>query len=165
MAKKKVLRQPQPDDPFILVAEDDEDDAFAMELAFEKAGLARRVWRVRNGGEAIDYLSGGGKYSDRREYPLPSLLLLDLSMSRMSGFEVLRWVRSNPRLKNLVAVVLTNSARKADLEKAYQFGADSYLIKPAGFLGFADMLKSLQAYWSMNQVPSQRRSFQRDKGR
>jgi len=154
MAKNTFWLGARRDNPFVLLAEDDDNDAFAMELAFRKAGLEKRVWRVRNGAEVIDYLGGHGKYADRTEYPLPSLLMLDLKMSGLDGFDVLRCVRANPRSRHLVVVVLTDSHKRADMAKAYQLGANSYLLKPAGFLQFASVLELLVGYWSMNQVPS-----------
>jgi len=161
MARSKFLQQSDRDIPFILLAEDDDNDAFAMELAFQKAGLGRRVWRVCDVAEAIDYMCGHGKYRDRAEYPPPSLLLVDLKMPGYDGFDLLRWVRSDPQWKNLVAVVLSNSRSPGDVEKAYGLGANSFLVKPAEFLGIADMLKLLERYWSMNQaLPLPRRSKQ-----
>jgi len=155
MAKGKFfLQESAGGTPFILLAEDDDNDAFGMELAFENVGLARRVRRVCDGDQAIDYLRGDGEYRDRAKYPLPSLLLLDLKMAGQDGFAVLEWVRANPRWKNLVTVVLTSSENPADMEKAYALGANSYLVKPSSFASFANMLKLLEGYWSINQVPS-----------
>jgi CheY-like chemotaxis protein len=140
--------------PFILLAEDDDNDAFGIELAFHDVGLKKQVWRVADAGEAIAYLTGAGKYRNRAVYPEPSLLLLDLRMTGKDGFELLKWVRSDPRWKNLVAVVLTNSEADSDKQKAYALGANSYLIKPTNFKGFAEMLRVLERYWSINQIPS-----------
>ena len=140
--------------PFILLAEDDDNDAFGIELAFRDVGLKDQVWRVADGDEAIAYLKGTGKYRNREAYPVPSLVLLDLRMSGKDGFELLRWVRSDPRWKNLVAVVLTNSDAESDKQKAYALGANSYLIKPTDFKGFSEMLRVLERYWSINQLPS-----------
>src|ERR1043166_6480723 len=108
MAKNKGLQAAGFQLPFILLAEDDDNDAFGMELAFHKAGLGERVRRVCDGDDAIDYLSGKSKYSDRHEFPFPSLLLLDLKMTHKDGFAVLDWARSHPRWRNIVIVVLTN---------------------------------------------------------
>ena len=140
--------------PFILLAEDDDNDAFGMELAFHDVGLKNQVWRVADGEEAIAYLKGTGKYRNREAYPVPTLLMLDLRMSGKDGFELLRWVRSDPRWKNLVAVVLTSSEAESDKQKAYALGANSYLIKPTDFKSFSEMLRVIERYWSINQLPS-----------
>ena len=153
MAKNKGLQAAGFQLPFILLAEDDDNDAFGMELAFHKAGLGERVRRVCDGDEAIDYLSGKSKYSDRDEFPFPSLLLLDLKMTHKDGFAVLDWARSHPRWRNIVIVVLTNSDDEDDIKRAYRMGANSYLVKPSDFLSFTDMLQSLKHYWRLNQIP------------
>ena len=80
--------------------------------------------------EAVDYLSGLGKYSNRAEYPLPSLILLDIKMPGLDGLEVLRWVRSQPGLKTIRVVMLTTSSDIRDVNTAYQLGANSFLTKP-----------------------------------
>jgi len=139
---------------FILLVEDDDNDAFGMELAFHKAELACRVRRVRTGQEAIQYLSGEGCYADRAKYPLPSLLLVDWHMPERNGFEVLQWVRAHPKLAFLVTVVLTNSNSEADKQQAYQAGANSYLVKPGNFMDFTKTLAQCDGYWRLNQVPN-----------
>src|SRR5438105_2858307 len=114
----------------ILVAEDREDDIILIRRAFARARVVNPIHVVRDGEEALAYLKGEGKYGNRREYPLPELLLLDLKMPRMDGFEVLRWVRSQPDLRLLRVVVLTSSEDVRDVNLAYQLGANSFLVKP-----------------------------------
>ena len=97
--------------------------------------------------EAINYLSGLGKYSLRDEFPLPDLLLLDLKMPGADGFEVLRWVRRQPGLRNLRVVVLTASNEIRDVQKAYQLGANSFMVKPTDFEDTTQMAKTLADYW------------------
>ncbi|HLX70204.1 MAG TPA: response regulator [Verrucomicrobiae bacterium] len=117
-------------DTIILLAEDDPNDVFFMQRALAKAGLSTPLHFVRNGQEALEYLGGLGKFSDRMEFPLPSLLLLDLKMPFVDGFEVLTWARSQPELKQLPIVVLTSSAEDRDRQRAAEAGANGYFVKP-----------------------------------
>ncbi|MEO6035032.1 MAG: response regulator [Verrucomicrobiota bacterium] len=135
----------------ILLAEDNNDDAFLMCRAFRKAHLLNPLVRVRNGEEAISYLRGDGVYADRGLHPFPFLLLLDLRMPLADGFDVLRWIRAQPELKILV-VVLTFSTREPDVKKAFELGANSFLTKPAGFENLTQLLERLQGYWFMTNV-------------
>src|SRR6266566_3274226 len=105
--------------PVILIVEDREDDILLIQKAFQRAKIATARQIVRDGEEAIAYLSGSGKYSQRNEYPLPWLVLLDLKMPRVDGFEVLKWIRSQPELNRLVVVVLTSSDQIKDVNQAY----------------------------------------------
>src|SRR5689334_4531702 len=122
-----------PNNQFILLAEDDPNDVLLIQRAFQKAGLRNALKVVRDGEQAIEYLSGKGNYSQRDRYPLPFLVLLDLKMPGTDGFEVLEWVRSEPTLKRLLIVVLTSSNLQADVDRAYETGANSYLVKPVEF--------------------------------
>lgn len=136
----------------ILLAEDNDDDAFLMCRAFRRAHLLNPLVRVRGGEEAIAYLKGEGCYSNRNRFPLPFLLLLDLKMPRVNGFEVLQWVREQEDLKRLLIVVLTSSTREPDINKAYDLGANSYLSKPASFDELVQLLNRLQGYWIITNV-------------
>ncbi len=113
----------------ILVAEDDPSDALLLKRAFGKAGLDGMLF-VRDGQEAIDYLSGEPPFEDGTAYPLPHLLLLDLQMPRVNGFEVLEWLRRQPRFDHLPAVVLSGFERQADIDRVYALGANFYVVKP-----------------------------------
>ncbi len=140
---------------FILLAEDDPNDVLLLERAFQKAGFGDILKKVRDGGEAIDYLSGKGIYADRERFPLPFLMLLDLKMPGTDGFEVLQWVRSEPELKRLLIVVLTSSNVQSDVDRAYELGANSYLIKPVGFNEMVNLIQRFEIYWSeINRTPS-----------
>jgi CheY-like chemotaxis protein len=101
----------------------------------------------RDGEEAILYLCAREKFSNRAEYPLPDLILLDLKMPRMDGFELLRWIKNQPELCNIRVIVLTSSTQYDDINRAYQLGANSFLIKPQEFRNFAEDCKLLQKYW------------------
>jgi CheY-like chemotaxis protein len=131
----------------ILLAEDDEDDILLVRRAFRDLGILNPLHVVRDGDEAIAYLKGVGEYSNRAEYPLPSLLLLDLKMPRTDGFDVLQWIRSEPNLRPLRVIVLTSSGQMQDVNEAYHLGANSFLVKPQDFSNFITLLNSLQSYW------------------
>jgi CheY-like chemotaxis protein len=117
-------------DMIILLAEDDPNDVFFLQRALAKAGINFPLHVVRNGQEALEYLGGLGKFSDRGTYPLPSLLLLDLKMPFVDGFEVLAWVRLQSPLKQLPVFMLTSSAEDRDRQKAAELGANGYFVKP-----------------------------------
>lgn len=131
----------------ILLVEDDPNDVFLMQRAFRKANLANPIQVVQDGESAVLYLEGQEQYSDRALYPLPILMLLDLKLPRRSGLEVLEWLRQQPTLKRLPVVVLTSSRENIDVNRAYELGANSYLVKPVGFDGLLNMVKSLNQYW------------------
>lgn len=114
----------------ILLAEDDPNDVFFMQRALDKAGVNLPVRVARNGQEAIDYLSGSGKFSDSAGFTLPQLLLLDMKMPFVDGFEVLEWVRSQPALKELPVIILTSSSEDRDRQRAAELGAKAYFVKP-----------------------------------
>jgi len=114
----------------ILIAEDEDDEAFLLERALKKAAISNPVLRVKNGDEVIEYLSGSGCYGDRSQYPMPIIVLLDLNMPKKSGFEVLEWIRQQSSLKALAVDVFSGSSRNEDIEKALRLGANLYLKKP-----------------------------------
>lgn len=131
----------------VLLAEDDPDDVLLTHIAFEKARLANPLQVVRDGEEAIAYLEGEGRFSDRQKYPLPILLLLDLKMPRVSGFQVLEWLRDHPVLNRMPVAVMTSSDDDPHVKRAYELGADSYLIKPPDAEALLALVQRLHAYW------------------
>ena len=140
---------------FILLVEDDDNDVVLIQHAFKKAGLKESLKVVRSGEQAIEYLSGEGDYADRDRFPLPFLLLLDLKMPGTNGFEVLQWVRAEPDLKRLLVVVLTSSNLQADVDRAYELGANSYLVKPVELAQMVHMVQRFEAYWTeLNRTPT-----------
>jgi len=142
------------EDPIILVADDDECAELLMTTAFERAGLVRPIQFVRDGVEAIAYLSGEGIYSDRAKSPLPTVLLLDLNMPRKDGFEVLSWIRRQPALRQLHVYVLSGSSQARDIHRAYELGATSYLVKPGNLEGLMLQNKALLAWLKLSHFSS-----------
>src|SRR6476469_10038021 len=110
----------------ILLAEDDENDAFFCRRALQQAGLSHSLIHVPNGEECIKYLSGHGKYADRIKYPFPNLVLLDLKMPVLSGFDVLSWLGQHPELKSLPVIILTGSVDAEDKAEAWKRGASDF---------------------------------------
>lgn len=138
------------EDPIVLLVDDSADDTLLMRTAFERAGFVQPLRFVSNGEEAIAYLRGDGPYHDRRLFPLPTTLLLDLNMPRKNGFEVLEWLRQQPGLRRLRVYILSASSRAQDIERAYDLGANSYLVKPGNFDGLMVMAKALVAWLKLS---------------
>ncbi len=143
-----VIQELRDDLPFILLAEDGEDDVFFMKHAFRKHGLMERHFVAADGGKAVDYLSGTGVYSDRKQYPLPTLLLLDLKMPGLDGFGVLRWIRERPEFKKLAIVVVSGSCAEADVKLARELGANDCRSKPSCLPDLVTMVLELCQRWS-----------------
>jgi CheY-like chemotaxis protein len=135
------------DEAVILLAEDREDDILLVRNAFKKGHLNNPLYVVRDGEELLSYLKGEGSYSKRSEFPLPDLLLLDLKMPRMDGFQVIEWVRAQPSLRSLRIVVLTSSQDMRDVNRAYELGANSFLVKPMEFEHTVETVEMLRKYW------------------
>jgi len=131
----------------ILLVEDNEDDVFFMKDAMKQAQIKNPVFVAADGEEAIQYLSGSGKFSDRAAFPLPAVVLLDLKLPKKKGFDVLEWLRTQEALKRVVVVILTSSQEPSDLRRAYGLGANSYLVKPAKRDRLAAMVRAVRDYW------------------
>jgi CheY-like chemotaxis protein len=136
-----------PDQAIILLVEDREDDILLVRKAFQKGDICNPMQIVRDGEEAIHYLAGEGKYSNRAEYPLPDLILLDLKMPKVDGFDLLNWIRRQDGFANIPVVVLTASDAIRDVNRAYALGANSFLVKPFEFENFIETAKTLKEYW------------------
>jgi CheY-like chemotaxis protein len=133
--------------PQILLVEDNPMDVILTLDAFKEAKLKNKVNVARNGEEALEYLFGRGKFSDRENFPLPSLILLDLKMPGIDGFEVLRQIKNTDILKRIPVIILTSSKEEGDRTLSYDIGANSYLMKPVEFNGFIDVIKKIEDYW------------------
>jgi CheY-like chemotaxis protein len=133
----------------ILLVDDNPDDIFLTKRAFERAGVPHQVQSATGGAEAIAYLAGDSPFHDRIQYPLPDLMLLDIKMLAVDGFEVLRWVRRQSQLSRLKVVMLTSSDDLRDVNLAYMLGANSFLVKPLNFWNAADLARSLENLLAM----------------
>ena len=149
--------------PLILLVEDREDDIVLIQRAFNRAKIQTAIQVVRDGGEAVSYLSGIGKYSNRAEYPMPWLVLLDLKMPRADGFDVLKWIRQQPGCRSLIVVVLTSSEQIKDVNKAYALGANSFMVKPLDFADTTALIETIHQYWlQWNRLPESVRLPKKD---
>jgi len=143
----------------ILLVEDQENDILLIRKAFEKGQILNPLFVVRSGEEAMAYLAGEGKFRNREEYPLPDLMLLDIKMPGLDGFEVLRWVRAQSGFSSLLIVMLTSSDRVFDVNQAYKLGANSFLVKPLDFENYLQTCHVLRQYWlNMNKRPETART-------
>jgi len=131
----------------ILLVEDDEDDILLLRRAFHNAAVANPLAEVRDGQAAIQYLSGEGAYADRARYPIPFMILLDLRLPKLSGFEVLEWIREQPYLAELIVIVLTASDHVPDVNKAHELGANCYFVKPGTFDELVGLVKRIEGRW------------------
>jgi CheY-like chemotaxis protein len=136
-------------DDVILHVEDDANDVELVQMAFRKAKSECRIIVVNDGDDAISYLKGEGAYADRAVHPLPAVILLDVKLPRRSGLEVLEWVRSttDPRLRRVPVLMLTSSNQPMDIARAYDLGANSFLVKPADLAVLTELMKTIANYW------------------
>lgn len=140
--------------PTILLVEDTPSDAALIRRSFEKVSVLNPIIWTKNGQEALGYLSGLGQYSDRSKYPLPALVLLDLDLPEMTGFELLQWKRSQPNIRRIPVVILTIDSASSTVNAAYDLGANSYLVKPGNPDEVMRVVKIIQEYWlGLNQAP------------
>ncbi|MBI3885801.1 MAG: response regulator [Opitutae bacterium] len=137
----------------ILVADDDENDRRLTLAALDELGAELEVRTVRDGAELLDYLRREGDFKDRSPGN-PALLLLDLNMPRVDGWEVLRTIKSDPALKAIPVVVFTSSSRDRDVERCYQLGANAYVVKPIDFGEFTVTVRNIRVFWTAhNHTP------------
>jgi CheY-like chemotaxis protein len=134
-------------DRAILLVEDNEDDIFLMKRALKNARIINPLVTVEDGQQAVEYLSGAGRFANRERYPFPAIVFLDLKLPLKNGLDVLAWIREQPDLGNLVVIVLTSSNEPSDLKKAYALGANSYLVKPPTADQLLELAKAFKWYW------------------
>lgn len=131
----------------ILYIDDDENDIFLVRSAFRRAGVTTPMQIATDGEMAIDYLSGAGPFADRLLHPLPALVLLDMKIHKKDGLEVLEWIRSQPAFKALVIILFTSSPNASEIERAYELGANSCIIKPSDIHQLAELARRFKAWW------------------
>ena len=137
----------------LLHVEDDPNDALLFQHACAQAGMKVNHKVAIDGAEALAYLSTSG--GEAQDCPIPTLIVLDLNLPLVSGFDVLAWLRNERRLRRLPVVVLTSSNQPNDVKRAYDLGANSYLIKPVELESLITLAKGIEQYWlSLNQLPS-----------
>ena len=127
----------------VLIVDDNEDDIELMRLAFEKAKAPCGLMSVNDGHEAIQYLAGEGKYADRQLFPMPLLVLLDLNMPRVNGFEVLAWIQQNATATFPLVITLSYSRLESDIRRAYELGTSAFVAKPVDLDGSVSLVKLL----------------------
>jgi CheY-like chemotaxis protein len=134
----------------VLLVEDDLNDIFLVKRAFKIAQVRNPLQVVTDGQEAVSYLKGDGKYADRETYPLPKLIVMDIKMPRRSGFEVLEWVKgSHGPLKRIPIVIVSSSEDPADINRAYELGANAYMVKPVDYRAVEHLFQSITHYWGL----------------
>jgi CheY-like chemotaxis protein len=132
----------------VLFVEDSGKDVALVLAAFEEWGMTNPVQVVKDGQQAMDYLTGKGQYADRKSHPFPSLVLLDLLLPKISGLELLRWIRSQPKIEKLPVVVLTGSKNQEDFNQAYHLGANACTAKTHDLAELRDLLQHIN-YFSL----------------
>lgn len=132
-------------DTTILLVDDNEDDVLLMQRAMRKAHILSPVQVLRDGTEAVDYLTT--HHLGPEQSSLPMLMVLDLKMPGMSGFELLSWIRQQPSLRRLWVIVMSHSKEQSDVNRAYDLGANSYLVKPSRLNSLVEMLEVVRRYW------------------
>ena len=138
------------DDANFLLADRSEDEASLLRRAFREAGILKPLHVVPDGQAVINYLRGGGSYGNRLEHPMPDAVLLDLDLPGKNGFDVLGWIRNQSDLESLVVVMLTDSNRSADADRAHKLGADFYLTKPDRFEELVKMTRCLHSWLGLD---------------
>jgi two-component system, response regulator len=131
----------------ILMAEDDADDRLLLKDALTESQSEAEMRFVENGEELMDYLARRGKYQQADNAPRPRLIILDLNMPRKDGREALREIKSNSELRSIPVVVLTTSGAETDIEKIYELGANSFIVKPVQFEQLVNLMRLLGQYW------------------
>jgi CheY-like chemotaxis protein len=139
----------------LLYVDDDDNDISLVKFAAQSAGISECLRTVTSGAQAIDYIQGHGQFADRRKFPIPSVVLLDLRMPRMNGLDVLRWVRAQPDLVCIVVIAFTASAHPDDVIRACQQGANAFVQKPSSFEELSKFLRLLKSFWGdFHQFPA-----------
>lgn len=140
-------------DRFILLVEDNPDDEELTLVGLKKSGLLNEVKVVRDGEEALNFLFATGEFEDRDPNSVPSVILLDLKLPKLGGFEVLQRIRANPVTRSVPVVMLTSSNEEEDVVASYKMGANSFVRKPVEFNRFTDAVRQLGLYWMLLNEP------------
>ena len=131
----------------ILMADDDSEDRMLAQEALDESRLLNELSFVEDGQELLDYLFNHGKYADKKKYPTPGIILLDLNMPKKDGREALKEIKAEKRLRSIPIIVLTTSKAEKDILSTYDLGVSSFITKPVSFEGLVDVMKTLNKYW------------------
>jgi CheY-like chemotaxis protein len=134
----------------VLLVEDDLNDIFLVKRAFKIARVQNPLQVVTDGQEATLYLKGEGRYQDRQNHPLPKLIVMDIKMPRRTGFEVLEWLKSRQcSLRRIPVVIVSSSDNPEDINRAYELGANAYMVKPVDYQEVQHLFESITQYWGL----------------
>lgn len=131
----------------ILMADDDSEDRMLAKEALDESRLANEINFVEDGHELLEYLFNRGKYSDKKKYPKPGIILLDLNMPKKDGRQALKEIKAEKTLRSIPVIVLTTSKAEEDIIKTYDLGVNSFITKPISFQGLVDVMKAIGKYW------------------
>lgn len=131
----------------ILIADDDAEDRMLIIDALQESRLKNKIQEVENGEELLQYLRNKGKFSDKKKYPAPGLILLDLNMPKKDGREALKEIKEEKKLRSIPIVILTTSKAEEDILRTYDLGVNCYITKPVTFVGMVDVMKALNKFW------------------
>jgi CheY-like chemotaxis protein len=137
----------------ILLVEDDDGHARLLEKNLRRAGMINRLLRVADGQQAVDYVMRTPPYDDQEQYPLPSIVLLDVCMPRLDGFQVLAHLKQNPALMTIPVIMLTSTDNQKEIDRAYEMGANSYVVKPVEVESFIDRVVKLGMFIEVIELP------------
>ena len=137
----------------VLLVEDNQDHAELIRIALSDLVPEDKFFIVTHGEDALNYLYRQGVYSDKTTSPRPSLILLDIKLPRLDGFDVLRFIKNDEKLKSIPVVLLTTSSDKNEISRGYKCGANSYVTKPVKFDDFIDCVRNIHYYWSQTNTP------------
>jgi len=141
----------------LLLAEDNEDDVLLFERALkesaEKVGVPVRLQITRDGEEALAYLNGEGEFRDREKHPFPQIVVTDLKMPRLSGLDVLAWLREHDEYQRIPKILLSGSCEECDVDQAYRLGVNTYFQKPSSSGDYKELVHQIVSYWAHTERP------------
>ena len=133
----------------VLLVEDDLNDIFLVKRAFKQANIPNPLQVATDGVEAVQYLIGEGRFTNRKLHPLPHLIIMDLKMPRKTGLEVLEWLKKDGLLRRIPVVIVSSSDQPSDINQAYALGANAYMVKPVDFQSVENLFQSIIQYWGL----------------
>lgn len=137
----------------VLMAEDNKHDIIATKRAWKEGKITNQLYIVKDGEECMDYLHKRGKYTEDGSAPRPGLILLDIKMPKMDGLEVLKQIKESDDFRRLPVVILTTSKNEEDKFRSYDLGVNAYVMKPVGFEGLTDAIKTINLFWELVELP------------